>query len=267
MAEYGKDFLEKAKKKAEEKKEGGLKVKPAGEEVFRVEAKGAGEFEKKMQEFVKAPEKVEAVAPEAAVEGEISAAKKTQIAAYGNVKIYKVEGQALLLYYIPVPRPTASEKATINTIKEAATRLISIAPYKIRDPEQKRNVYYQKILEILKGSKELNIPETRMSFYADAVVREMVGYGIIDSLIRDDKLEEIMVIGPQKPVYVFHREFEMMITNIVFFRKTRFRIWSTGLQGMSEEGLISVRRCWMQGCRTEAGSMRLFRLRQSAVRV
>ncbi|MDO8627568.1 MAG: CpaF family protein, partial [Candidatus Diapherotrites archaeon] len=43
------------------------------------------------------------------------------------------------------------------------------------------------------------------------------GYGLIDDLIRDDKLEEIMIIGPNKPVYVYHREFEMMTTNIVFF--------------------------------------------------
>ncbi|MFH1257519.1 MAG: ATPase, T2SS/T4P/T4SS family, partial [Candidatus Micrarchaeota archaeon] len=46
---------------------------------------------------------------------------------------------------------------------------------------------------------------------------EMAGYGIIDPLIEDDMLEEIMIIGPGKPVYVFHRKYEMMKTNIVFY--------------------------------------------------
>ena len=114
-------------------------------------------------------------------------------------------------------RPVGAEKTIINTIKEAATRIVSIAPYKIRDQEQRRNVYYQKILEIFRDSPELNIPKTKYQFYADAVVREMVGYGIIDALINDDRLEEIMVIGPKTPVYVFHRDYEMMVTNIEFY--------------------------------------------------
>jgi flagellar protein FlaI len=150
-------------------------------------------------------------------EEKVDTAAKTQIASYGNVKIFKIEGLPLLHYSIPVPRPTASERSMVNTIKEAATRLISIQPYKIRDPVQRRNVYNQKIMEILKSSTELRIPETRFSFYAEAVVREMVGYGMIDQLVQDDKLEEIMVIGPRQPVYVFHRQYEMMTTDIEFY--------------------------------------------------
>ena len=121
------------------------------------------------------------------------------------------------MYFVPVPRSTASEKNVIKTIREAATRLITISPYKIRDPEQRRTVYMQRILEILRSSPELHIPEKRYNFYAESVVKEMVGYGIIDLLVRDDRLEEIMVIGPGKPVYVFHRKHEMLTTNIEFF--------------------------------------------------
>ncbi len=150
-------------------------------------------------------------------EKKLEEAEKKQIAQYGDVTIFKLKDNPLLLYYIPVPRPTAQEKQIINTIKEAATRLITISPYRIRDLEQRRNVYYQRVLDILRASPELGIPERRFSFYADAVVREMVGYGLIDQLVRDDQLEEIMIIGPQKPVYVFHRSYEMMLTNIEFY--------------------------------------------------
>lgn len=148
---------------------------------------------------------------------EYSPGQKTLVESYGEAKIYKVQGSDLFHYEIPVPKPTAGEKAIINAIKEAATRLISIAPYRIRDPQQKRNVYYQKIQEILHNSPELNIPENRFDFYSTAVVREMVGYGIIDLLIQDDRLEEIMIISAKRPVYVFHRQYEMMTTNIEFY--------------------------------------------------
>src|SRR3989338_399686 len=135
----------------------------------------------------------------------------------GSVQIVRRKNHDLLEYRVPVPKPTLSEKTIINIIKEAATQLISISPYRIRDPQQRRNVYYQRIMEILKNSPELKISPTRFQFYAESVVREMVGYGVLDPLLSDDNIEEIMVIGPKKPVYVFHRKHDMMTTNIEFF--------------------------------------------------
>jgi archaeal flagellar protein FlaI len=152
-----------------------------------------------------------------AAEKELEKAKKTELITYGTVKIYKIPGKPLPYYFTPTTRPTSAERRIINTIKEATTRLISISRLKIRDPEQKRIIYKQKILEILKHTTTLKIPETKINFYAEAVVREMIGYGLIDDLIKDDLLEEIMIVGPKKPVYVFHRDYEMMTTNIEFF--------------------------------------------------
>lgn len=40
------------------------------------------------------------------------------------------------------------------------------------------------------------------------------GYGKINNLLNDDNLEEIMIIGPNKPVYVYHSTEGMMITDI-----------------------------------------------------
>ncbi len=151
------------------------------------------------------------------IERELDESRKIELKSYGQVKIYKIPGKPLNYYFVPTPKPTASERKVINTLKEATTRLISIAPYKIRNPEERRIVYKQKIMEIIKNNPNLRIPESRIAFYADAVVREMVGYGLIDDLIKDDYLEEIMIVGPKKPVYVFHREYEMMTTNIEFF--------------------------------------------------
>ena len=48
------------------------------------------------------------------------------------------------------------------------------------------------------------------------LLRDIVGYGKIDSLIQDDDLEEIMIIGINKPIFVYHRKYGMMKTNIQF---------------------------------------------------
>ncbi len=136
---------------------------------------------------------------------------------YGDVKIYRLKSQSLLHYSVPVPKPNSSQKIIINTLKEAATRLVSSDPYKIRDPLQRKNIYYQKIIDILETAKEINIPKHMFPFYADAVVKEMTGYGMIEPLLQDDKLEEVMIVGSNKPVYVYHIDYGMMTTNITFF--------------------------------------------------
>lgn len=48
------------------------------------------------------------------------------------------------------------------------------------------------------------------------ILRDIIGYGQIDPLIQDDDLEEIMIIGINKPVFVYHRKYGMMKTNIRF---------------------------------------------------
>lgn len=48
------------------------------------------------------------------------------------------------------------------------------------------------------------------------LLRDIVGYGKIDPLVQDDELEEIMVNGIDKPIFVYHRKYGMMKTNIRF---------------------------------------------------
>jgi len=155
-------------------------------------------------------------AEEVAVKEVIHKGKRTPIEKYGEVEIFKAEERPLPIYAIPVIKATGPEKIIVNTVREAATRLITVAPEEIRDPERRRNFFFRQVRDIITSSPELHIPATKVDFYSEMVVREMIGYGALDSLVKDDKLEEIMVIGPNKPVYVFHRDYEMMETNIMF---------------------------------------------------
>lgn len=44
----------------------------------------------------------------------------------------------------------------------------------------------------------------------------MLGYAQLDPMIKDDDLEEVMVIGVNRPVFVYHRKIGMMKTNVIF---------------------------------------------------
>ncbi len=46
--------------------------------------------------------------------------------------------------------------------------------------------------------------------------REFLGYGKIDILMEDDGIEDISCDGPRIPVFLYHKKYEEMTTNIVF---------------------------------------------------
>lgn len=70
--------------------------------------------------------------------------------------------------------------------------------------------------KLANNSQNNDISNEYLDNLARKLFQDLVGYGEIDPLIRDDNLEEIMVIGMNKPVFVYHREYGMMKTNILF---------------------------------------------------
>lgn len=53
----------------------------------------------------------------------------------------------------------------------------------------------------------------RIEYY---LVRDFLGYGPIDVLMNDPMIEDISCDGPHVPIYIFHRKFESVKTNIAF---------------------------------------------------
>lgn len=135
---------------------------------------------------------------------------------YDKVEIYKIEGKPNLLYETQTVHYRGEEKALITSLIEIATKIVE-EKLQEESPLQRKQRFYNKILDIIESTPELKVPINAREFYAQAVAREMAGFGLIDPLLDDDQLEEVMVVGPNKPVYVFHRKYNMCATNIIFY--------------------------------------------------
>lgn len=68
-----------------------------------------------------------------------------------------------------------------------------------------------------------NISNEYLDNLSRRFLRDIIGYGQIDPLIQDDELEEIMIIGTSKPIFVYHRKYGMMKTDIEFNNETELR--------------------------------------------
>ncbi len=53
----------------------------------------------------------------------------------------------------------------------------------------------------------------RLNYY---ITREFIGYNRIDPIFRDPNIEDISCDGPGIPIYIFHRHFENVQTNVMF---------------------------------------------------
>jgi flagellar protein FlaI len=60
------------------------------------------------------------------------------------------------------------------------------------------------------------LPDVSWSKILYHAERDLVGFGPIDALMRDPNIEDISCDGVGKPVYVWHRKYENLETNLVF---------------------------------------------------
>ncbi len=97
-------------------------------------------------------------------------------------------------------------------------------------PDSKDFELIQKsFLALTKKHLEFIVHPEELTHY---VLNKTIGYGFISPLIKDDWLEEIMVNGYERPVFVFHRKYAMCETNIMikkdgFLPKLLYRIART----------------------------------------
>jgi flagellar protein FlaI len=105
---------------------------------------------------------------------------------------------------------TSDEKTLLNNIRS------KLADLAISNKETEELAELDTIKNMLKLSLNESIQEDYVDDLSLRFYEYINGYGIINPLIKDDNLEEIMVIGSNKPVYVFHRKYGMMETNIQF---------------------------------------------------
>jgi flagellar protein FlaI len=144
---------------------------------------------------------------------------KVLLMEYDDVAIYDVEGEEVPVYIIKTIKPlSASEQRIYNEAREVAVRNIELKRKDFTNRERLEEIK-TKIREIVtKVAKKYYISEDSpvIDRLTELVFNDIAGFGILNYLLKDDNLEEIMVIGTNKPVYVFHRKIGMCKTNIVF---------------------------------------------------
>lgn len=123
-------------------------------------------------------------------------------------------GDFVNYYNLKIPKLEKGAEILKEEIKE---KLIAEIPVKeVLDKESyeklKKEIFEKAKNEIKRLSK---IKEADANFLANLIVIEMLGIGIIELLIEDPNLEEIAINSSKEPVWVYHRKYGWLKTNIL----------------------------------------------------
>ncbi|MDD5142806.1 MAG: type II/IV secretion system ATPase subunit [Methanoregula sp.] len=130
---------------------------------------------------------------------------------YSYVTIKRV-GNVGFTYVISEP---SISKKEMTILLETYTHLRDIIIYDETEDSQKTRIDPVAVARIIRAF-DPEIGEDRIAILNYYINRDLSGYGPLETLMRDPALEDISCNGNDLPVFIFHREYGSLPTNIVF---------------------------------------------------
>jgi flagellar protein FlaI len=140
---------------------------------------------------------------------------------YAFVHIVFSERDGEFQYSVLEPTLKGDEVATIARIREKMEALMAQEELPVTDGQSLEQS--PELRAYLKGRflaalelYDIDVAEKRRPVLLYYLQREFVGLGRTDAVLRDPFLEDISCLGPMSPLYVFHRVFGSVKTNVTF---------------------------------------------------
>jgi len=137
------------------------------------------------------------------------------------VTILKQKGESKLFYHLSPPENNLDESHSmlLNLAREV---LIEHQPKaeEFVDTERTRQVFMnisKDLLQDLANSKGISLDFNEINKLATILVRYTIGFGILEVLLKDKKLQDIVLNAPisQVPIYLRHQDYYECVTNIL----------------------------------------------------
>jgi archaeal flagellar protein FlaI len=137
------------------------------------------------------------------------------ISPYANAHIYWSEKNGELVYDVEEPVLDVSEKNSLKRLEEAMIELINVNVVTERTVE-KMIEYIDKTARLLISELNLEISEDSYERIFYYLYRDFIGINEVEPLLRDYFIEDIECNGINTPVYIVHRTYRNIKTNLNF---------------------------------------------------
>ncbi|MDC0243301.1 type II/IV secretion system ATPase subunit [Marine Group III euryarchaeote] len=116
-------------------------------------------------------------------------------------------------YYVVEPKASKQELEDLQTIKDVLQRALNIE----RDTldESQEDFLKQAVDDILDSYRLKSRKSNRQKIHY-YIERDLIGYGKIDTMMKDPNIEDVSCDGPGVEIFVYHRRFESLRTNVMW---------------------------------------------------
>ncbi|MCW4055426.1 MAG: type II/IV secretion system ATPase subunit, partial [Candidatus Bathyarchaeota archaeon] len=118
-------------------------------------------------------------------------------------------------YQVIEPTLREREKEQLREIKNLLVEEINVGFEDLETKEKAKEYLKNKVREIIQDYR-MKVAEEAVDKLMYYIVRDFIGYGKIDPFMKDHMIEDISADGVNIPIYVWHREYESLPTNVVF---------------------------------------------------
>ncbi len=132
---------------------------------------------------------------------------------YASVRILHDNLENSFIYYVVEPELTKKEKEALDQIKTILQTSIDI-PISQLDIEPEK--FLRKAAEKVIRTYKMPVEKTAKGKIMYYLIRDTLGYGVIDVMMKDPQLEDISFDGLNIPIYLYHRGFENIRSNLVW---------------------------------------------------
>ena len=147
---------------------------------------------------------------------------------YGYARIQADKKTGKLQYLTVEPTMRDEEKRALLELKTILKEEANV-PLAILKDEVLLEEYLTKLIRQSVKTLRLKIPQDSIDKFIYYVKRDFLGYGILDIPMRDPHIEDISCNGTGIPIYVWHRYYESMPTNIAYNSKEELDSFITRL--------------------------------------
>jgi len=134
-----------------------------------------------------------------------------------DIVITQDESEFINTYELQHTRVKEATKIILDYLKEKIIEAVNIKISEVLDPREAENVKQRLIKEAhALVQKELSgVSKEEEAILVGRLAQEMLGLGELELLLADENLEEIVINASREPVYVYHKQFGWLKTNLV----------------------------------------------------
>ncbi|MBU0461212.1 MAG: hypothetical protein KJ574_01360, partial [Nanoarchaeota archaeon] len=138
-----------------------------------------------------------------------------------EVTVFKIPNSVQYVYHIMPPEFKLSEEE-YEILDLARNILAEHKPTRseFTDPQRMREVFInvgRDLLEELVAYKNVDISQDKIDELSEILVRYTIGFGLVEVLLQDEKIQDISVNSPQGriPIFIVHADYDDCKTNII----------------------------------------------------